>query len=619
NPAEFGLPEFAGLKLGSAIDFQGEVEGELWSPLITGELRIDWLEYQELSAENLKAAITWDVASKSLQISKLAGELGEGSFLAEGTININSRGVEWKVSGDLAGFELGSTKLGSGLSLMGKISTHALLKGKWLLGEAFDPGLILGTFKGEGFTNQDIHLQDIQGVYSWGKNKLIVESIQAGTGQGRIYGHLAWDTRVLTASFNAEHISLRDLLPDVKKYPFDGIVDGSFEFEGPLSDLDGEIQGSIKQAVYLSKPVGEITCNLEYTGKGLKIIALQVASDTGDYSIDGGVDWAAEPTVDITVSSDNINLKGFKNWLPVSSSLPLGGVGTLRLKLLGPITNPAYTGEIHLDHPSMGKFRMEQGTIQLEGDLQEIWLNRMEFNDGPSLIVISGKANHGELALFLSGKQINLDQLGLEYDGKRLQGRMNFEGKLVGNPFDPALSVEILPGSLVFGPFAGDIRSGNITWKDHEIQLSQIKLNGEDFKVNIYGKADLSQPLMVDLGFNVSDLNLTKLLQVFNVSEIAATGKLGGLVKVTGNPFQPEIRVNGELSDATLSSVPFHGEFELDYHQNRLIIEQLKLWQNSGHLIAGGVWKANSVLNLQVTATGFLWKHSILYYPPVIS
>ena len=616
NPTELGLPELTGLKPGATFDFQGKVKGELWSPLITGEIQIDRLEYQELPAENLKAAIAWNVASKSVQISKLAGEIGEGSFLAEGAIKINPGGVEWKVSGELTGIELGSIKFASGLSLKGQISTHALLKGRWRPGEPFDPGLILGTFKGEGLTNQEIQLQEIQGVYSWEKNKLIVDSIQAGIGQGRIYGHLAWDTRVLTASFNAEHLALRALLPNVKKYPFDGIVDGSFEFEGPLSDLDGKIQGSIKQATYLSKPVGEITCNLEYTGKGLKIISLQVASDTGDYSIDGGVDWTVEPTLDITVSSDNLSMKGFRDWLPVSPSLLLGGTGTLKLELLGPLTNPAYTGEIRLDHPSLGNLRMEQGTIQIEGDLREIRLNRVEFNDGPASLLISGKANHTELALLLVGRQINLDQLGLEYDGKKLQGRMDFEGKVAGSPFEPVLSLEILPGSLVFGPFAGDISSGNLTWKDQAIQLSQIKLNGEDFKGNIYGKIDLSQPLTVDLGFNVSDLNLAKLLQFFNASEIAATGKLGGLVKVTGNPFQPEIRVNGELSDATLSSVPLHAEFELDYHQNRLIIKRLKLWQNSGNLVADGVWEARSRLNLKVMATGFSLETFNFLLPP---
>lgn len=616
NPAELGLPEVAGLKPVTAFDFQGKVGGELWSPLITGEIQIDRLEYRELPAENVKAAIAWNVASKSVQISKLAGEIGGGSFFAEGAIKINPQGVSWKVSGELTGIELGSIKFASELNLKGQISTHALLKGEWRPGEPFDPGLILGTFTGEDFTNQEIHLQEIQGVYSWEKNKLIVDSIQAEIGQGRIYGHLAWDTRVLTASFNAEHLALRALLPDAKKYPFDGIVDGSFEFEGPLSDLDGKIQGSIKQVVYLSKPVGEITCNLEYTGKGLKIISLQVASGTGDYSIGGGVDWAAEPTLDITVSSDNLSLKGFQDWLPVSPALPLGGTGSLRLELLGPLTNPAYTGEIRLDHPSLGNFRMEQGTIQIDGDLREIRLNRVEFNDGPSSILVSGKANHAELALLLVGRQIDLNQLGLEYDGKRLQGRMNFEGKLSGNPFAPVLSLEILPGTLVFGPFAGDISSGNLTWKDHAIQLSQIKLNGEDFKINIYGEVDLSRPVTVDLGFNVFDLNLAKLLQVFNASEIAATGKLGGLVKITGNLFQPEIRINGELSGATLSSVPLHGEFELNYHQNRLIIEQLKLWQNSGNLVADGVWEAHSRLNLQVMTTGFSLETFNFLLPP---
>ena len=606
NPAELGLPELAGLKIGPAIDFKGKVSGELWSPMISGELQIDRVEYQDLPAENVKAAITWDVASKTVQISKLAGEIGEGSFLAEGAVIVNPKGVEWKVSGELTELELGSTEFGAGLGINGRISTHALLKGNWQLGEPFDLGLILGTFKGDGFTNQEIQLRDIQGVYSWEKNKLSIDSIHANTGKGRIYGHLTWDTRILTASFNAEQIGIRELLPDDKKYPFDGIIDGFFEFKGPLPDIQGKIQGTIRQATYLTKPLGEITGSFEYADQGIKIVSLQVASDTGDYYISGGVNWLTEPAVNITVSSDNINLKGFGNWLPINaSSSELEGFGTLRLDLSGPITNPFFTGEIQLDAPRWGEFRMEQGTVQLEGDFQEIWLNRIELNDGLSSLVLSGRASREDLALFLAGSQINLAQLGLEYDGKKLQGRLDFEGKLVGNPSDPILTVEIRPGSLAFGPFIGDIRSGALTLKGQEIQLSQVKLGGEDFKLNINGKIDIAQPYTVDLGIDVTDLNFAKLLQFFNVSGVDTTGKLGGLVKITGNPFRPEIRFNGELADATVSSVPVHGEFKLDYHQQRLNIEHLKLWQGSGNLFAEGSWEAGSAFNLQVKTAGF--------------
>lgn len=605
NPADFGLSELAGLKIGPTIDFKGKVGGELWRPLISGELQVGRLEYQELTAENFRATIDWDVLTSNVQISKLAGEIGEGNFLAEGAVKINSRGVEWKVSGDLTELELGSTVFGSQLDIKGRISSHAIIKGKWKPGEPFNAGLILGTFKGDGLTNQEVRLKDVQGVYSWEKNKLIIDSIQATTGQGRIFGHLAWNTEILTASFNAEHIPIRDLLPDVKKYPIDGVIDGSFEFKGLFPDIEGKIQGTIKQATYLSKPVGEITGSLKYADRGLEIISLQVASDSGDYSIDGGVNWATAPTIAMTLSSDNINLEGFQEWLPFDLSLPLRGVGSLKLEFLGPLANPAYTGRVQLEKPSLGDFRMEQGTIELGGDFQEIWLDRMELYDTVSSIVISGKANRNEVALHLKGSQVNLDLLGLEYSDKKLQGRLDLEGKLTGSPSNPELSVEISPGSLVFGPFYGNILSGNVTLKDKEIQLSRIKLAGEDFKLNIYGKIDLSQPLTVDLGFNVDYLSFPKLLQVFNVSEVAATGKLSGLVKVTGNPLQPQIRVNGDLANATLSSVPFQGEFELDYNQNRLGIEQLKLRQNSGTLVANGVWEADSSLNFRVKATGF--------------
>ncbi len=605
NLTEFNLPELDGLKIGPKIDFTGKVSGELWSPLISGELQIDKLKYQNYETENLRATVSWEVLSNNIQISKLEGETGGGRFSAKGAVKINAGGVEWKVSGEIMQLDLGRTKLGPEVGINGKISSNAILKGKWKQGEPFEPGLILGTFKGEGFNNQELYLKDIQGVYSWDKGKLIVDSIQARTGQGRIYGHLAWDTEILTANFNAEHVPIRDLLPDAKKYPFDGVFDGTFDFEGPLSDINGKIQCSLKQTTYLSKQVGEITGSLEYADQGLNVTGLRVASDLGDYSIKGRVNLATEPTVSLTVSCDNTQLEGLMKWLPLDPAWGLGGTGALNLELTGSVFNPSYAGLIQLVNPSLGNFQMEEGTVQLEGDFQEIRLNRMELRDGISSIEITGKANQGNLDLSLTGNQINLDPLGFGYNGNKLQGILNLKGKLVGNPSNPVLSIEFSRGNLIFGPFSGDINSGNLDWKDKEIQLSRIKLSGEDFKLNMYGKIDFSQPLKVDLGFNIADLSLTKLSQAFNVSLTDATGRLGGLVKVTGNPFMPEIRVNGELSNATLSSVPVQGEFELYYHDNRLNIEQIKLRQNFGTLVANGDWELGSALNLQIKAAGF--------------
>lgn len=605
NLTQFNLPEPDGLKISPKIDFVGKVRGELWSPIVSGEFEIDKLKYQDIETKNLRAAISWDSLSNNIQISKLEGEIGGGRFSAKGAVKINTGGVEWKISGEIMQLDLGRTKFGSELGIRGKISSNAILKGKWKQGEPFEPGLILGTFKGDGFANQELYLKDIQGVYSWKEGKLIVDSIQARTGQGRVYGHLAWNTGILTANFNAEHVPIRDLLPDAKKYPFDGVFDGVFEFNGPLSDIDGKIKYSLKQATYLSKQIGEVTGNLEYADQGLNIGTLRVTSDSGDYSIKGRVNWATEPTLRLTVNSDNAKLEGFSKWLPIDPSLRLGGTGILNLELSGSVFNPTYAGLIQLANPSLGNFQMEQGSIQLEGDFREVRLNRMELRDGISAIEVSGKANQDNLDLVLNGNQIRLDPLGFEYNGNKLLGILNFKGKLVGKLSNPVLSVELSPGNLVFGPFSGEIISGSIDWKGKEIQLSRIEFSGEDSKLNMYGKIDFSQPLTVDLGINVTDLGLTKMLQVFKVSGTAVTGGLSGLVKITGNPFQPEIRVNGELSNTTLSSVPVQGEFELNYYNNRLSIEKIKLRQNFGSLVASGVWEPNSALSLQIKATGF--------------
>ncbi|NLY75201.1 MAG: hypothetical protein GX075_07835 [Firmicutes bacterium] len=603
--AEYGLPVPPGLKIDQKVDFKGKVSGELWTPTVSGELQIAKLEYQDLRFENLKTFLNWDSLTNSLQISKLEGVTGDGNLTAKGTVKVSSEGVEWKVSGELADLNLARTKFGMETGIGGKISTNAILKGEWKPGEIFDPGTILGTFKGENFNHEKIGLESIQGVFTWTDHKLLVDSIQARAGRGRIYGHLAWDFQRLSAGFNAERVQLSDLSPLARKYSVDGVFDGLFEFEGPLSDLKGKIQCSLKQTTYLAKPLGEITGSIEYTDQGFDINALQVASETGDYSVKGRIDLAAQPNVNLTMNSDNAQLNGFMQWLPIDPSLRLGGTGTLNFEFFGPIENPNYTAHIFLNGPSVGNFQMERGAIQFEGNFREINLNRMVLTDSDSVIEISGTVDRDNLDLNLKGTRISFDSLGLEFKGATLQGRFDLEGRLLGKPARPLFEAEISSGKVLFGPFSGEIYSGAVDWKEREIRISRINLGGEDFQVNIDGVIGFNKQLRLDLAVDVSDLNLVKLCQVLGVSGFDAEGKLEGLINITGDPYQPVINIDGELTKAVFSGAPVEGEFELGYQNKRLLLKQLKLRQYSGSLLATGVWEPDSVSKLQINAKDF--------------
>lgn len=605
NPNEFALPDLAGLTLGSKIDFRGKVNGELWGPIVSGELQIDRLEYRELQGENLKVAFSWDVMSKNAHITKLVSDLWGGNISVEGVVNINPKGVEWKVSGDIAELRLGLIKPLSKWNIDGQLSGNAILKGKWEYGTPFEPGIILGTFSGENLSSQGVFFKDIQGVYSWEQGKLLVDSIKARSGRGRIYGHLSWDTHVIAATFNAERIVISELLPDFDQNPVDGIFDGTFEFGGSLPELRGKIQCSLKQATYLSKPVGDIVGILDYENNSINIVDLHLDSELGDFNIKGGINWDSEPVINLTVNSFAAELDGFGNWAPIDPSLQLGGTGSLDLKISGPLANPSYVGLINLNNPSMGSFQMQQGIIQFEGDFQEIRFNRMELWDNSSSILITGKAGRDKFDLSLVCNQIRLDDFNLNYKGNKLQGKIDLEGKLTGKPDNHILTAKFLSGDINFGPFSGNIKSGDIVWKEQEIQLSRIKLNGEGFALNMYGKIDFSRSLELDLGINVDDLSIPQLIQIFNLSGIDVTGKVGGLIKLTGTPSQPVVKIHGELINTALSSVPFQGEFELNYSQKRLIIEQIRIRQQMGSLTAAGIWEADSTLNLKINAIDF--------------
>lgn len=593
------------LQIGGKNEFLGQITGNPENLLFSGEARISQLTYKGYSFTNLKVKIEWNSHTKSLQILEFNGNIWGANLAAVGQILIDEREVSWRVSGKATDLNLEKIDSGFNSNLGGKVETDIYLKGTWEFGRKFEPGIILGTFQGEKIHFQDARIDTVGGVFSWIDGNLMVDSIQVRIGQGMVYGHLQLNKKGVFANISAENIKLRQLLPNEKKYPLNGIFEGSFIFEGPLQQLAGKIYGTLEEATWSSKPIGAITGNLLYENSGFEIVDLKLSNDSGDITVDGRLDWGTQPSLAVNVNSSNFNLKGLSKWLPFSTLPKMDGYGSVSLKVAGPLVNPNFNGEIQLSSPSIGNILMEEGLIQFDGNLQEFSLRKCRLANQDSSLELWGAFKWNNLDLEIQGHAVELELLPLRFQGYNLYGKVDFQGKLTGKPENPTLTVALTGRDLNFGRLNYPEFTGKLTWDSNGIEIHQAQLNRGKGSLNVMGRFGLKKPVQLDLGIKFTEFDIKELVQLMKVPGLQIEGQMSGLTRIAGTIDQPVVRLMGSITEGFLNSIPITGEVDLFYSQNKVSIQKIQLEHGTGVLYAGGLWESGRQLQLNLQLKEF--------------
>jgi translocation and assembly module TamB len=594
-----------GLQIDGKVDFSGTITGDINQPVFSGATRFERLAYQGVWVKDLQVNLAWNSATESLQILQLDGLLWDGHLTAGGEIRINSEGVKWSISSAVSDLNLGDTGLGADFGAKGKISVDAMLKGHWEPGRPFEPGNVLGTFHSARLNLRDAAVDSTEGVFSWIDGDLMVDSIQAKIGQGLIYGHFLLNKSGLALSFNAENIKLRQLLSNEKKYPFTGIFEGSFVFEGPLNQLTGKISGTFHEAAWNSKPIGTISGDILYGDQSLEITTIQVVTDSGDFIVSGRIDLQTEPSIAFNINSDNVRLKGMLNWLPVDPVLKIDGSGIIRCKVAGPITNPNFQGEIEMAELSFGDFQMEKGILQFAGDLHELTVTKLQISEKDSFLELSGKITRDNLDFKLSGHSINLEILQLKLGDNKLRGLFNAEGRLSGKPSSPNLWASVNGNNLAWGAFVYQHLAAELVWDSRGVEIYQAQLDDRDNLVKISGKIGTVKPAQLDLEIMVISFDIKEFLQIAKISQVEANGRMSGKIRINGPVDQPGISIVGKIARGVINGLPVTGEFDLDYSQNKVNIHKILLKNGTGSLLASGSWENGRLLKVSVQLNNF--------------
>jgi Uncharacterized protein conserved in bacteria len=607
EPDESQLSSQYGFKIDGPIDFNGTISGKPNSPKIAGEFSVGKLLYQGISFDNLRFELEWDGKADNLEVIKAQSDLWDGHLSLKGKIGVRSKRIQWQISGRLADLNINKTTFGTDGDLRGKISSDLILKGDWHKGTPFKYGSILGTFMGDDFTYHNVKVDEVNGAFNWIDGNLNIDSIQAKIGRGMIYGHLSWNPAEISANVSAENIHIRKLFPDNSSYPLDGVFNGNVSFSGPLPELTGKMKGVLSRVTWAGKQIGTIDCALDYDQQRLNITDALVTTDAGDCNITGHIDLAGTPWMSLNISSDDIQLDALSKYLPDIADLKPSGNAKVNCTIQGQYDNPDIQGEVSLTAPAFGSFQMEQGFLKVAGNFKELSITEFNLTKQNSHITLNGRISQNKLDLYFAGSAIPLGTLQLMFGGKAVDGTIDVQGGITGDPLNPVLSGQITGGTLSFGTLSFQQLTAAFIWKSQTIEITSAKLSQARAMISLNGKVSLTKTYPSDLNIEISQFNLADLLNELPTlpPDFDAAGKLSGFVKMTGDFDNPQLQISGELFQGVINTLPVAAEFNLSYYDNRVNIEKFLLTQGTGLLSASGVWETGKLARINMKLYDF--------------
>lgn len=297
-------------------------------------------------------------------------------------------------------------------------------------------------------------------------------------------------------------------------------------------------------------------------------------------------------------------------------NLKVNAVG-INLEELGEILNypevkglASFNGELSglLDNPKIkGKIEAEEGQISelpfdyLEGkiDYQSNKLKLEEFvfeNEGFSF---KGKGNID----FSDGKDtktnfvFKVEQADINYLAKLFNYDFPLSGLLQGEIIIEGIWPKIIArGDLKLKEInLVNLKAefGNLIFvlKDNKLRIESMVLNSGKSQFYTQGEISLEEGLPLDLRVNFLNQDVSSLLSNFIKTDLIdkLRGQATGTLEIKGNYASPDLYLSALIEDVQLEKVPLNSiEVKLDKIGSVVRINQLKLSQRKGELVAGG-------------------------------
>lgn len=595
------------LGIDSPLNCTGSITGGLDSLSVATKVDLDQLSYQNYSLQNIALEIAWNISEELIILKSLTANVWDADLAAQGSVCLSDQEFEWEIVSELTKINLSKIDITPELAaLTGDISVSLISKGNWRKGTQFDLGLIIGGFKSREIHYQDIVLNTVEGTFNYLDGRLCIESIRGQDDHtGKFYGNLVLEQNKIDANVSVEGLNIATLPTETND--FEGIFRGSMVVTGPVSDLTAVFKGEFQNITWQDKLIGNITGELIYAKNEIKIEDLDVDSTVGDFTVQGSVVLQEDSILDLVVSSNNANIDDFLKLLPIKLGIKLEGIGELKMAVNGPISNVKYGLTLDIDQPAINNIVIQEAYLDLEGSLNQLQIQQFRLKNNEGEVQLAGTVTQDNLDLVCKGALNELQSLGLTFNGKIIEGKLNFEGTITGDFGKPVISAKVIGQSLAFGNLKYESLVAQASWDAPVCKIEEAVLEGEGGKVKIIGELKKTDNWYLDLDVAVTGFPIKELLEIANTNTTSfdAGGQLSGKIMINGTLAAPEIRASGNIANGSLNGIEVAGAIDVFYNQSQLTIEKIELAHQQGTLNIRGNWLEGNLLKLNASLRDF--------------
>ena len=248
---------------------------------------------------------------------------------------------------------------------------------------------------------------------------------------------------------------------------------------------------------------------------------------------------------------------------------------------------------------------MQTGEIELSGNLNEISVTKCQLRNDNFTMELSGTVNRNRIDLKIAASSFELSSLNFEAGNNRLQGLVDFNGRLSGTPGHPVLAADLAGGRLSFGDLSYQTLTAKLKWDSGELKISQAEFKQGESTLELNGMISFLKPLACELDIQMVSCQLIKLRSFIKIPpQLPIGGTLSGAVKISGPIDNPSVKIGGYI-EGTLDEVAFNSSFDLEYSHRKITIDRIALTQGNGVILARGSWESHRALNARIRFINF--------------
>ncbi len=594
----------------------------------TGRAQVEHLITANVDIGNITGDVT--ATRSEVIVPNFSGAIFGGNASGSARVRLDGRGTS-EVKADLVALSLDKA---SAVSAGKRLPLRGTADGKVNLAwNGFDFKTAEGTanlkFKGSTLTQDGTEgaalleglpiTGELNAVASQRHLKINNTLIQTGATTLTVSGDMGWDkTGALDVALNSSDAAelqtlVLDLAKDLDPAAIKEFTEQEIQLTNKLSFL-GRVTGSLEkpqvngrfnlEAVnWHDEPLGAIAGNLTYAGDALKIdegVLTQPDKGQAEFAVD--VPFNVKNGIAVRANLKRLSLASA---LRAALSLPveIEGFATGQAEITGLPEAMRGTAEIKIANGRYGTKAIDDFTSKLTLDGSRVDLTDLKLRSGESSL--SGAVNFDTKTkgyrARLQGEGIDLNEwvnIALEENEPRipLTGRVaiNLEAEAAEFKFEEK-------SRRLFDRLEATATSKEIVYKNEAVRNATVTVNGRDSiaKLDIKGDAlsqshtgageiDFSKPeIPINLALNFQDLEVARVLDLASASDLQATGKASGQVRIAGNlaskedPLRIETEFSGLYFDVTDYRLTAQTPFTLKVNADQVDLGSIRLSGNN--------------------------------------